>query len=487
MVPLGRPVFDGTVLMVPYSAVKNQKRDFFNTGVTTQQNLSYSSGGENGNFFLSAQDIVQKNVMPKDQGRRDIFRIGGSQKYNMFTVNYSMAYTYKYTNTTNTGSVYNNLIESPTLVPISSLSDVVNNKYADPSGYYNDYYYSPYEIINTQRNYTTEQNINGNLSLGLQPFKWLNLTYRTAVNLITSRYEYQGKEIKYNNYAKTSTDAIYSNYDGTAFDTISDGTKFSATDVSASYNTYNFNNFLYSSDFFASVNTDISQDFSFNATGGISYLDNKINYTPIATNGGGAVAFPVFNTSSFTGTPSLAGQYSFEARKLGIFGEAQVGYKGFAFVHGSYRTDIDSRLSRANRFIPYYDIDGSLVLSDLFKDQFNNDVINYAKVRYAHSLTGNVSALSGGSQYIGFGAYATVPTLSNASGFPFNVPGYSLNTTIANPDIKPEKVTEDEIGLDLGFMKDRLTLGASIYKSSTKDGIVLRTIIKSYRICSGID
>jgi len=136
-------------------------------------------------------------------------------------------------------------------------------------------------------------------------------------------------------------------------------------------------------------------------------------------------------------------------------------------------------LSKANRYIPYYDIDGSVVLSEIFKGITDNGILDFAKVRYAHSLTGNVSALAGGSQYIAYGAYQTKPTLSAASGFPFSssgLAGYTLNTTIANPDIKPEKVTEDEVGLDLGFLNDRINLAASYYRSTTKDGIVYASI-----------
>ena len=484
MVPLGRPVSDGSVFMVPYAAVKNQKRDFFNTGVTTQQNLSFQSGGDNGSFFLSAQDIIQKNVMPEDQGRRDIFRIGGTQKYSIFSANYSVAYTYKYTNTTNTNGVLNNLYETPSMVPIADLSDIVNNKYADPNGYYNDYYYSPWEVIKTQRNLTTEHDVNANLSLSLQPFKWLNLTYRSSVNFITTRYEYKSGEINYSNYAKTYDSAYFSNYDGTAIVPSFQGAKYIASsNTPATYGTNNFNNFLYNSDLFASVNTSFARDFTVNGTVGMSYIDNKVNYSTINNS---PLNFEVYNTSSFQGTPSVTGGFNNEARKLGIFGEAQVGYKSLLFVHGSYRTDIDSRLSKDNRWIPYYDIDGAVVLSDLFKSVYNNKVINYGKLRYAHSVTGNISALSGGSQYIAYGAYATVATLSSASGFPLDVPGYSLNTTIANPTIKPEKVQEDEIGLDLGFLKDRLTLGASVYKSRTEDGIVYAQLTRATGFTSAL-
>ena len=36
LVPLGRPIGDGSLLMVPYSAINSGKKDFFQNGVTTQ-------------------------------------------------------------------------------------------------------------------------------------------------------------------------------------------------------------------------------------------------------------------------------------------------------------------------------------------------------------------------------------------------------------------------------------------------------------------
>jgi len=485
LVPLGRPTSDSDLLVVPYKAVPNQKRDFFNTGVTTQQNLSYQAGDENSNFFLSLQDVVSKAIMPKDKGRRDIFRIGGAKKYGIFSANYSLSYTYKYTNNTSTYDVYQNMIETPTLVPLNSLKDWRNNKFATPSGYFNDYYPNPWMTIDLYRFYNTEHHVTGNVQLNLKPFKWLNLSYRASIDNTSSRYENKNGEVKYTTYALTDDRVIYSNPSGTAFDTVHESAKWIAVSDNphpASYSTANFSNLLFSSDFLATFNTNFAKNFSLNATIGMEYLDNKINYTPIGVNGGGDLTFPVFNTQNYSGTPSLIGQYNLQARKLGFFGEAQVGYKTFAYVHGSYRTDIDSRLSHDNRYIPYYDVDGTIVLSDLIGVLKDNRVLNYAKIRYAHSLTGNVSALANGSPYIAYGAYATVPTLVAAPGFPFagsGLSGFALTTVIANPDIKPEEVTEDEIGLDVGLLKDRITLGASVYKAITRDGIVYAQISRA--------
>ena len=486
LLPIGRPDPAGNSYLVPYSAIPNQKKDFFQTGITTQNNLSFQTADDQGSFFLSLQDISSTGVMPEDQGRRDIFRVGGTKKYGIFSASYGATYTYKYTSTSNTGNAYDVLLETPLNIPLSQLKDYTGqtNYWAGPNGYFNDFYESPYEVLGTQRNNTTENDIQANVQLNLKPLKWLNLTYRSAINNISSRYEYIGSQIVYSNYALTDPRVVFANYDASAFDTTyNNGAKAQATGDNphpAAFQTSDYSNFLYSSDFLAQFNTDLSRDWTLNGTVGWSYLDNKITYTPIGVNGGSNLTFPVYNAAIYSGAPSVlgaggTGQGTFEARKGGIFGEAVVGYQEFAFLHGSYRTDIDSRLSTSNRWIPYYDIDASVVLSELFKSLKESKVLNYAKLRAAHSLTGNVSPLGAGSPYIAYGAYATDPAVVAASGFPYagsGLSGYSISTTVANPNIKPEKVTEDELGLELGFLQDRIVFSASVYKAVTTDGIV---------------
>lgn len=476
MVPLGRPLPDGTVEMVPYAAVKNQKRDFLNTGITTHQNFAFDQGDASGSFHMSGQDIYSKSVMPGDYGRRDIFRISGDKKYGIFSASYSATYTYLYKNTTATNAVYDDLLESPEHVPVVDLKNV-NSKYGNVDTYYNDYYLSPGQVIAENRYLTHENHINANVALNLKPWKWLNLTYRSSFENIQDRYEQEDAGRTYSDFSKTNDTIYYSNYSGTGIVKAEDsGTKYAATDQLPQYGAQNFNNLLFSSDFLAQFNTKFAKDYSFIGTAGVTYLENKITYDPINE---GTLNFLPYNTQNFSSNANVNGQFYNDARKMGYFGEGTFGYKEIAFVHGSFRTDLDTRLSKANRYIPYYDIDGSLVLSQLFKSITDNGILDFAKVTYAHSLTGNVSALSGGSEYIAYGAYRTDPTLGSAYAFPYSssgLSGYSLNTTIANPNIKPEKVTEDEVGLQLGFLNDRISLDADYYQSKTADGIVYASV-----------
>ncbi len=207
-VPIGRKLSDGTVQIVPFQSLPDEKKHFFNTGITTQQNLSYSSGDADNTFFLSAQDVVTKAVMPGDQGRRDVFRLGGARTYGIFSINYSAAYTYKNANTTNTGTVYENVMNTPSYIPLTQYKDWRNNKYATPDGFYNDYFDNPYWDIDNFRNISTENNFSGNFQISVKPVSWLNLSYRAAINNISSRYEYTVGALSYSEFSKTQDDCL---------------------------------------------------------------------------------------------------------------------------------------------------------------------------------------------------------------------------------------------------------------------------------------
>ena len=482
-VPIGRLLADSSYQYIPYSAVKNQKKDFFNHALTTQNNLSYSAGDDNSRFYLSAQDVNTKGVMPMDAGRRDAFRAAGSRTYGKFTADFTIAYTYKYeTQGANDATAYDDVLNTPADIPLSSYKNWATNKYATPSGYFNDYYMNPYYYLANNRTNTTTNSIQGNLHLALHPLPWLNLSYRLAVNQFLTHNDTYSAGVSYSKFSDTSQYLYYSNPAGNGVNLQygTDGTRFaSASPASPSYSTYYNNNLLWNSDFLASVDQNITKNLNFKATLGTTYDDNKITNT--YTNAG-TLFFPVYNVNNLTGilngggstfASGNAGNYYLEARKLGLFGEGSLGFKSFLFVHGSYRSDIDSRLSKSNRFIPYYDIDGSLIVSDLVPSLFTGKDLSFLKIHGAHSKTGNASPLGGGSQYIAGGAYQTDPTLTGAGGFPFSgVGGYQLNLNIANPNIKPEFVTENEVGLEIGFLQNRFNLGATGYISNLKDGII---------------
>jgi TonB-dependent SusC/RagA subfamily outer membrane receptor len=214
LVPLGRPLADGSLQLVPYSAIPNQKRNFFQTGLTTQNNLSFQGGDENSRFILSLQDVSTTAIMPGDKGHRDVFRVGGSRTYGAFTANYTAAYTLKTVSTTNTGAVYQNVLNTPAHVPLSKYKNWDTDKYANVDGYYNDYFHNPYWDIANDRTNVTDNNLTGNVQLNYKAASWLNFSYRVAVNTSSSKQEHTVNPRNYSAYSLTDPRIIYSKPDG---------------------------------------------------------------------------------------------------------------------------------------------------------------------------------------------------------------------------------------------------------------------------------
>ena len=50
---------------------------------------------------------------------------------------------------------------------------------------------------------------------------------------------------------------------------------------------------------------------------------------------------------------------------------------------------------------------------------------------------------------------------------------------MANPNIKPEQITENELGLEMAFLKNRISLVAVMYQQKLKDGIVFTNTASS--------
>src|SRR5580765_3800588 len=83
--PLGVPLEDGSIQMVPYSnGHYNDKVKFWNTGVTVQNSASIA--GED--FYLSIQDARIKGLILDDINQRTSVRFNGGKKYGNFSVDY---------------------------------------------------------------------------------------------------------------------------------------------------------------------------------------------------------------------------------------------------------------------------------------------------------------------------------------------------------------------------------------------------------------
>lgn len=141
-------------------------------------------------------------------------------------------------------------------------------------------------------------------------------------------------------------------------------------------------------------------------------------------------------------------------RLIGAFVDATVGYKNFAFINGTVRTDKTSTLPLANAVYVYPGVSGSLIWSDAFK--LKSNWLDYGKLRAGYAKVGNDA-----------GPHQTAIFGLNASGF-LGQPLATRGGTSYDPDLTPEFTTELEIGSDIRVLKQRVGLEVTWYdKKST--------------------
>ena len=150
---IGREFEDGTIYKVPYKYLDGEKNDFFNTGITIQNDVSFNAGDEKSNFYMSLQDVTIKGVVPQDEARRTTFRINAGKTVGKVRIGANLAYTARTSDVTNSpGPIYWYVINTPNQIPLTRYKDYNVTGFADHNNYFNDYYPNPYEDLNRYRN-----------------------------------------------------------------------------------------------------------------------------------------------------------------------------------------------------------------------------------------------------------------------------------------------------------------------------------------------
>ncbi|WP_369414089.1 SusC/RagA family TonB-linked outer membrane protein [Desertivirga xinjiangensis] len=181
------------------------------------------------------------------------------------------------------------------------------------------------------------------------------------------------------------------------------------------------------------------------------------------------------------GTPlaitSLTGEWS----AASFIGRANYKLSDRYLFTASMRADGSSRFIGNNKW-GYFP-------SAAFGWQINNETfmknltyVSNAKLRLSWGVTGN-------NRFSDFAAYPALFSINTDVSYPINnSPGYMFNnadskgvvyTSLGNKDLKWEVTGQTNLGLDLGFFKDRLTLGVDLYRKNTRDLLLNATLSPS--------
>jgi TonB-linked SusC/RagA family outer membrane protein len=356
--PIGRTLPDGTIQMVPYSNLSDEKKKFFDTGIDEQNDLSLSTGNDKGSTYINVQRLNSKGYVPGDFSNRTAARFNGSRIFKNFRVDYNLNYTQKNVDKSN-AQIYNYIINTPANIPITQYQDL-NSTYGNLNNYYNDYYSNPYFYLQNQRNTERRDDFLGNLAVSYDPTPWLNLTARGGITTYTRNGKNTQGAINYSDFAHDSGKAIANPQDrpGTEDD-------------------YNLFNSRMEGNFLATVKKKIN-DISVTFIAGAQTIQQSTRSIDVGTN---FLVIPDFYNVSYRSGDALVSEADTKYRRLGAFGDLTLGYKDYLFVHASGRNDWDSRLSAENRSFFYPSADLSFIFTEAFKSLKDNNILSYGKIR----------------------------------------------------------------------------------------------------------
>jgi TonB-linked SusC/RagA family outer membrane protein len=457
------PTYAGYVVMKkPFSYVENNLRDFYETGMEFQNNISISGGDEKNSFALSYGNTYSDGVVPTsaDLYKRNIISFRGDHRYRKFNASYDISYVRKDITAVSSGqgsngaTLFQELSQMPVDIPLTQLKDY-NSIYHNIDNFFTLYAENPYWVIDNNGNVYQDDRVYGKLELGYDIFSNTKLLTRVGGDFTNFRQN------SFNAVAKIAPDTW--NYGSKA-------------DQPGTYD--EFNSFIGQIDAsgLISGNYKIGQEFRLNTVAGINY--NKINtYSSDAFLYGLAVP-NWYNLSNGSDKPVTTSTKS-ERILVGALGQFDLSFKEWAFATLSVRNDWSSTLPPEKNSYFYAGVNGAVLLTEAFPALKNGNILDYAKIRAAWGQTGNDAPV-----YRTYGKY--IPTNILLGFGNLNMPvggelGMSLSNLEGNINLRPEITTDIEFGTDLKFLKNRIGLDFAYYLKSTKDQIISSSVAPETR------
>lgn len=228
----------------------------------------------------------------------------------------------------------------------------------------------------------------------------------------------------------------------------------SGNPASSGYSRQNIRNTELNFDTYLNYGFDLAEGLDISGLVGANVRRNTNSSTYISTEGGlvipGLYSIANSNESILPMSETLG-----KIVTAGAYATASLGYKDTYYVDGTYRVDKSSTLPESNKVFGYGSVSGSVILSNLIKQ----DWLSFWKLRGNYAVVGGAT-----SAYQLFNTYTT-PGIYNG------VVLFDTSNTLRNPELKPERSKEYEFGTELQFFKRRV--GIDLHITSLKHLIKL--------------
>jgi TonB-linked SusC/RagA family outer membrane protein len=434
----------------PWVNAKNGPISFFETPVTITNSVSFARSYEDdGSFRLNYTQFDQSGLMPNSSIKKHNFSMSGSFALTdrLTVTGYANYINQKALGRNSTG--YNDNIISnfkqwwQTNVDIKDQKDiyfdtkrnVTWNPATSEAGsapiFWDNPYWTRYENYqNDSRN-----RFIGNVSLDYKFTDWLNFTARAA----TDTYS----EIQEERRANGSVPTSFGIPDSAG----------NRGNVDSGYGRRNLQVTETNYDFMINFQKDLSDQFNLKGILGTNIRRSEFESIYSATSGGLSVP-RLYSLQNSTGPLALPVENDEKVGIDGIYASASLGYNSILFLDATIRRDHSSTLPEDNSTFYYPSIATSFVFTNLL----NADFITFGKLRANYAEVGNSAPFDF--------LYDTYNV-----NIPPGAPSTSVDNEKKNPNLKPEKTESFELGLEMKFLRNRLSFDVAYYKTNSVDQI----------------
>ena len=161
---------------------------------------------------------------------------------------------------------------------------------------------------------------------------------------------------------------------------------------------------------------------------------------------------------------TFGGEDYFENATLGFYGQHQLNLNDRAYLTAALRVDNNSAFGEDFSWTTYPKVAGTWVINE--EAWFPFAWVNQLKLRAAYGETGQQPVVNS--------ALRTYAATTGGNGSSAVTP-----QALGNPDLRPERGKETEVGFDGTFLQDRLSAEFTAYRRNTEDGILAQAVAPS--------
>ncbi len=433
-------LFDG--LEVPYEPQPNQLHEYYRTGSNLSNSLTISSGGQNGGFSISLSNLNSQAILPGSGYSRNNVGLGFTQQVvNLLTLSGNVHYSKE--NRENPPNIAEQDYSPVVIYTLANSMpmDVLEENCCDENG--DEIIYSrftnrtnPYFALKRFENNDRDR-VYGNITARLDLTDWLYLQGR-----IGQDYYYRDQEYNLPTGSQRQAPAPPGFVNGQY---VRDGLTFREQ---------NADFLLGANRRFGSVGLDV------NVGGNTMYRRMERNNVLVSD-------FFSRGLYALGNGRSLSPDHSLSERKVNsLYGVAEVSYRELLYLTGTLRNDWFSTLSPEERSILYPSLTASFVFTDMLGPGLPGWLTN-GKVRAAYAQVGSDTDVAPYSNNLFYGI--------NSLFFNESPLGSISGNSVPNPNLRPMRVTEWEVGLDVTLL-DNLRLDVAYYDKVSSDQILSQQI-----------